>query len=112
MTGGRQRISLVLPGEPVTVGEQVVQPVARLAGWLQPFGANGGGALLRLSPEAVIVQRHGQQQTLSLADPTRNTLRSFLLISGAVTLLCLFVMLLTRLIASRRQTFAKSPPSL
>ena len=102
MAGRPQRISLVLPGEPITVGDQIVQPVARLAGWQQAFGANGGGALVRLSPDVVTIQKHGQQQTISLADPTWNSLRPLLLIGGAVTLFCLFVMSLTTVLTRRR----------
>lgn len=101
--GGRpQRISLVLPGEPITVGDQIVQPVARLAGWQQAFGANGGGALVRLSPDVVTIQKPGQQQTISLADPTWRSLRSIALVTGTVTLICFFVMLLTMVLTRRR----------
>lgn len=102
MAGGPQRISLVLPGEPITVGDQVVQPVARLAGWQQAFGGNGGGALVRLSPDVVTIQKHGQQQTISLADPTWRSLRSIALVAGAVTLICFFIMLLTMVLTRRR----------
>lgn len=102
MTGGPQRISLVLHGEPITVGDQLVRPAARLAGWQQSFGRNGGGALVRLSPDVVTVQRNGQTQTISLADPTWNSLCTLLLISGGVTLLCLLVMLLTTVLTRHR----------
>ncbi len=102
MAGGLQRISLVLHSEPITVGDQVVQPVARLAGWWQAWGANGGGALVRLTPDRVAIQKDGQQRTISLADPTWHSLRSMALVAVTVTLVCFFVMLLTAALTRRR----------
>lgn len=102
MAGGVQRISQLLPSEPITVGDHVVQPVARLAGWLLPFGDNGGGALIRLAPATVSVQKNGQHYTISLTDPTQNSLRSLFFISGAVMLVALFVMLLAKVLARRQ----------
>ena len=102
MAGQPQRISQLLQGEPITVGNQRVQPAARLEGWLFPGGGNGGGAFVRLSPATVTVQKNGQQYTIPLTHPTQNSLRPLFFISGAVALVALFVMLLTKLLTRRR----------
>ncbi|MCE7987638.1 MAG: hypothetical protein DYG89_41265 [Caldilinea sp. CFX5] len=101
MAGRPQRISQLLQSEPITVGDRIVQPVARLEGWLLPVGDNAGGAFVRLAPATVTVQKHDQHYTIALTDPTWNSLRSLFFISGVVALVALFVMLLTKLLARR-----------
>jgi len=101
MAGRPQRISQRLQSEPITVGDQIVQPVARLEGWLLPGDGNGGGAFVRLTPAIVTVRKHGQAYTVPLTDPTYHPLRTLYIISGAVALVALFVMLLTKLLTRR-----------
>lgn len=102
MTAQPQYISQILQGEPITVGDQIVQPAARLEGWVQAFGDSGGGAFVRLSPATVTVEKNGERYTIPLTDPTQHSLRLLFLISGAVMLLSLFVMLLTKVLTRRR----------
>lgn len=102
MAAQPQRISQVLQGKPITVGDQIVQPAARLEGWVQSFGANDGGALVRLSPATVTVEKNGERYTIPLTAPTQHSVRLLFLISGAVMLLSLFVMLLTKVLTRRR----------
>lgn len=101
MAAQPQRISQLLQSEPITVGDQLVQPAAHLEGWVQSFGANGCGAFVRLSPATVTVQKNGQRYTIPLTDPAQHNLRPLFLISGAVMLLALFVMLLAKLLTRR-----------
>lgn len=98
MAGQLQRISQLLQSEPITVGDQIVQPVARLEGWLLPDGGNGGGAFVRLAPTTVTVQKNGQHYSVALPNQTQTSLRTFFFISGAVALVALFVMLLIKLL--------------
>jgi hypothetical protein len=102
MAGRPQRISQLLQSEPITVGDQIVQPAARLEGWLLSDDGNGGGAFVRLSPATVTVQKNGQHDTIPLTDPTQNSLRTLFLISGAVMFLSLFIMLITKVLTRRR----------
>jgi len=100
-----QRIDELLESTPIEVGGKVVQLVACLEGWCQPVGAAGEGMLLRLSPALIQVREGDQQYAVpiagTIADPTQNTLRTFFLLAGSVTLLCLSVMLLAALLTRR-----------
>ncbi len=102
MAAQPQRISQLLQRVPITVGDQIIQPTARLEGWVQSFGDRGSGAFVRLSPATVTVQKNGQHYTIPLTNPTQNSLRTLFLSSGAVMLLSLFVMLLTKVLTRRR----------
>lgn len=100
-----QRIDQLLQSTPIEVAGKVVQPVARLEGWRQRIGSAGEGMIVRLSP-ALIQVREGDQQHIvpiagAIADPTQNTLSLFFLLGGAISLLCLSVMLLTALFSRR-----------
>ena len=103
--GRPQCIDELLQSTPIEVAGKVVQPVAHLEGWHQSMGTAGEGMLVRLSP-ALIQVRDGDQQysvpiTGAIVDPAQNTLRLFFLVGGAISLLCLSVMLLTALFTRR-----------
>jgi hypothetical protein len=102
MPGQPQRIQQLIEAPPIEVGGKVIEPVARLEGWQQTFGPGGAWAVARLLPVAVTVREGEQHYTIPLSDPTSNALRPLFLISGAVTLLCLFIMLLTTILTRRR----------
>ena len=97
-----QRIDQLLQAAPVTVGDKVVQPVARLDGWWQDFGVNGAGAVVRLSPASITVREGERSYSVPIVDSTQSTLRTFFFIGSGVALLCLLVMLLTTLLTRRR----------
>ncbi|MFZ4657182.1 MAG: hypothetical protein ACOYNY_09235 [Caldilineaceae bacterium] len=102
MAAQPQRISQLLQRVPITVGDQIIQPTARLEGWVQSFGDRGSGAFVRLSPATVTVQKNGQHYTIPLTNPTQNSLRSLFLIGGAVAFVALVVILLAKLLTRTR----------
>lgn len=99
--GSPQRIHQLLQAPPIEVAGKVVQPVARLDGWWQAFGAAGAGAVARLVPLAVEVRTGDQAYSVPIEDPSQAALRSFLLIGGAFSLLCMVTILLTNLFTRR-----------
>ena len=100
-----QRIDKLLQSTPIEVAGKLVQPVARLEGWRQRMGSAGEGMLVRLSPALIQVREGDHQYTVpiagAIADPTQHTLRTFFWLGGAVSLLCLSVMLLAVLFTRR-----------
>lgn len=85
---------------PVTVAGKVVQPVVRLEGWWQTSG-QGAGALVRLSPDSIKVQDGERTYSVAIPDPTGAALRTFFYLGGAISAVCILLMLLVSL-ATRR----------
>lgn len=85
-------INITLPGEPITVGERTLHPVAHLRGWRGQGGDGrngGGGAFARLRPVAVRVTEAGQPDyTIEIADPVHQPLRVLVGVAAAVALFC------------------------
>jgi len=93
----RQRIDRQLLGEPISVGDRTIQPVARMGGWYgSQYGPTGGGAgaWLRLSPVEVIVQESdGSERRVPVTDPTREAMRAIAQSGLIVAGLCWLIML-------------------
>jgi hypothetical protein len=94
-----------LTGPEISVGGHTIRPVARMTGQ-QASGGNGASgwarAAVRVTPTEVIARRgDGAEQRLPVTDPTRMVLRSMAWTAGAVTALCLVVMLITRIVRGR-----------
>lgn len=96
-----QRIHQLLHAAPIEIAGKILKPVAQLDGW---WGGdhNGEGAWVRLSPASLTVQDGERTYEVSLADPTATVIRTFRLVSGAVTIFALVVMLFTTALTRRR----------
>jgi len=95
----RAKFERRLIGEPITVGERTIQPIARVAGWYGLGGSEtsgGAGAWLRVTPVEVIVRESdGAEYRVSATDPTREAMRriafSALLVTAVYWLLTLIL---------------------
>ena len=87
------RIDRELMGEPITVGERTIQPVARLRGWAGGAdGAQGGGgaAWLSVRPVEVIVREaDGSENRVPITDPAAMAVRGVVMPALAVAGVCL-----------------------
>lgn len=90
-----------LTGPEITVGGHTIQPVARMTGQ-HTSAASGSGnwqrASVRVVPAEVIVrQGDGAEQRVQVTDPTRTALLSMAFTAGAITALCMAIMLIVRI---------------
>lgn len=96
-----QRMDELLQSTPIQVAGKLVQPVARLEGWRQRIGTAGEGMFVRLSPALIQVREGDRHYSVPITDPTQHTLRTFFWLGGAVSLVCLSIMLLAVLLTRR-----------
>ena len=86
------RIKQRIAGQPITVGERTIQPVAQVAGWVGSGGnttGGGAGGWLRITPiEIAVREADGTEQRIPITDPTRETMRGMVLSTLLVAILC------------------------
>ena len=99
------KIDRQLEGEAITVGDRTIHPVGRLKGW-QIRAGDGTGAFFglgaRLEPLEVVVREDDDEVRISITDPLQEPLRGILFAGIAVSAICLFIMLLATLAATRQ----------
>jgi hypothetical protein len=82
-------------GEPMTVGERTIQPVARVAGWRTAGGnaSGGAGAWLRVTPVELVV-REGEinEYRIPITDGTRTVRRRMAVAALLVAVGCWLLM--------------------
>lgn len=90
------RIERRLIGEPITVDERALEPVAQVAGWHASGGNDAGGGAgtwLRVSPVEVIVQEEdGTRHHVPVINRTREAVRGMILAALAVAGMCWLLM--------------------
>lgn len=92
-------------GEPVHVGDRIVQPVGRMTG--KPIHAGGAqgrfsGVVARLQPLEIVVRQGDATQTIPIADPQKSALRGLVMAGLVVCVGCILIMLAARYLAKRR----------
>lgn len=101
-----RKIDRRLEGESIQVGGRIIQPVARLSGFVGFGGGengSGGGGWLKLTPLEVIARdAEGAEQRLTLNDPTAIALRGVAMAGMAVAVVSWVVMILVWVFRSRR----------
>ena len=98
------KIDRQLEGEPMAVGDRMLQAVGQLQGWQMKAGDGSGGfssIVARLKPTEVIVHEGDDEYRVAVTDPQQEPLRGILMASIAVSAICLSIMLLARLAAMR-----------
>jgi hypothetical protein len=95
-------INQTLTSEPLTVGARTLQFVVRLAGWQLVGGPGFHGTLVRLTPQAVIIEEEGRQRTVPMTDPARDDLRRIAGVALLVSGLCWIVLVVVRLRLNRK----------
>ncbi|MGC8781382.1 MAG: hypothetical protein ACP5UQ_10995 [Anaerolineae bacterium] len=93
---GPMRFERTLVAEAIPVGERMLQPSARAAGWYAAAAGRGSaGAIgwVRLAPDEVVVREaDGREHRLPMADPTGTILRQMCRAMAALTLVCWAIM--------------------
>lgn len=99
------KIDKRIEAEPILVGKQRIQPVARIVGWEMdgdeqtgPFTSRVG----RVTPVEVRVDNGESQTVIPIDDPLQEPLRGILATSAAVSAICILIMLVAK-IAIRRK---------
>ncbi len=101
-----ERIDQELTGEPVAVQGGMLVPVARLQGkvWRGPAEQPAGGHVsfeagyARLTPvRAIVTGAKGQEQTVTITDPTSEALRGIGSGAASIAGLCLVLIIAARL---------------
>jgi len=97
-----QRIQQLIEARPILVAGKLVQPVARLDGWWQTFGATGEGGLVRIVPATIHVREGERSYSLPMTDPLPPALRTLFYVGGIVSLVCIAIMVSITLFTPRR----------
>ncbi|MBX3010514.1 MAG: hypothetical protein KF832_03365 [Caldilineaceae bacterium] len=90
----------LIPAPIVAVADMVVQPIARLEGWVVA-GPAGAAALGRLTPATIHVRRGEREDVVPIAAADLPAVRTFLLFGAVVSLVCVVIMLLTTVLTRR-----------
>ena len=91
-------------GEPVQVGDRIVQPVGRMTG--KQFGGGNeqgsfSGVLAQLQPLEIIVREGEEEHTIPMTGSQQQALRGIVMAGLAVSAGCILLMLTARRLARR-----------
>lgn len=94
------RIKKRIAGQPITVGERTIQPVAQVAGWVGSGGSEtggGAGAWLRVIPiEVAVREADGTERRIPVTDPTREAVRGIVLSALLLAIVCWLIMIIIK----------------
>jgi len=87
-----------IAGQPITVGERTIQPVAQVAGWVGSGGSEMGdaaGTWLRVAPiEVVVHEADGVEHRVPITDPTREAMRGMALAALLGAVICWLIIII------------------
>lgn len=99
------KINRRLEGEPIPVGDRIVQPVGRLIGKQISAGDGHGGfagVKAQLHPLEIVVREDDEEYTVPMVDPQQDPLRGILMVGVAVCMGCMLIMLMAHRMAKSK----------